>query len=330
MRVITVDPARVAPEASAAAVDILRSGGVAALPTDAMYVLAARLDRPEAVERLRAATGEAPARLLADRDELRTALPGPLPPAAQRLIQKFWPGPLTLLVGGMALRYPNDRVAAEVLRAVGVPVGAVEAPEGWAGKADVALDAGPTRQKSPSTVVRIQGSRAEVVREGAIPRSMIEEANLLTVLFVCTGNTCRSPMAEALLRRMLAQRAGVPEGELAEKGYRVVSAGTGAGHGGAASEEAEQAVKAYGADLAGHRSQPVSVAMMEEADRVFVMTARHKKVLEEWMPEQAAKIQLLDPRGRPVEDPVGGDAALYRASAKHIHEALQERLKEIP
>ena len=328
-RVIAVDPAHVAPEAAEAAVNVLRAGGVAALPTDAHYVLAGRLDQPEAMRRLREAGGEAPQRLLGDRDDLRTAVPGGLPPAAQRLIQRFWPGPLTLVVDGTALRYPNDRVATGVVRRVGAPVGAVET-EGWAGKADVALDAGPTRQKSLPTVVRIEGGRAEVVREGAIPRAMIEEANLVTILFVCTGNTCRSPMAEALLRRMLADRLQVREDDLASKGYRVISAGTGAGHGGAAAEEAEQAVRAYAADLSGHKSQPVSVAMVEEADRVYVMTARHKKTLEEWMPEHAAKIQLLDPRGRAIEDPVGGDASVYRASAQHIREALQERLKEIP
>ena len=107
------------------------------------------------------------------------------------------------------------------------------------------------------------------------------------------------------------------------------SAGTGAGHGRAATEEAEVAVKAYGADLSRHASQPVSLAMVEEADRVFVMTPRHKRALEEYMPEHAAKIELLDPKGRAVEDPVGGSAEVYRESARHIREALVERLKEI-
>jgi protein-tyrosine-phosphatase len=69
--------------------------------------------------------------------------------------------------------------------------------------------------------------------------------------------------------------------------------------------------------------------MVEEADRVYVMTPRHKGVLVEWMPEHEGKIQLLDPKGRAIEDPVGGSAEVYRESARHIHEALEERLKEI-
>jgi protein-tyrosine phosphatase len=241
------------------------------------------------------------------------------------------------------VRFPNHKVCCEVFRRAGVRAGApsanlsgrppavtgAEVVREFSGKLDVIVDAGPTRQKGASTVVRIQGTRVEVLREGAIPRSVIEEANVVTILFVCTGNTCRSPMAEAIARKLLADRLKVKEDDLPGRGYRVVSAGTAAGHGGAATEEAEQAVRKYGADLGRHSSQPVTVAMVEEADRVYVMTPRHKGVLVEWMPEHEGKIQLLDPKGRAIEDPVGGSAEVYRESARHIHEALEERLKEI-
>jgi protein-tyrosine phosphatase len=349
-RVITVDPLQFDPAVLDAAVETLRGGGLVGMPTDTVYGVAANLDHPEALRRLqefRHGGGEALVTVhLGDRDDLRKIVPGPLPAAAQRLIQKFWPGPLTLVFptpdgAGVAVRYPNHRVARELVRRAGVRVGAPSAGElpavtgdearrALEGKVDVLIDAGPTKQHGPSTVVRLLGGRAEVLREGAIPRAVIDEVNVTTLLFVCTGNTCRSPMAEAIARKLLADRLQVPEAELAERGYRVISAGTGAGYGAPATEEAEHAVRKFGADLTKHESRPVTISMVEEADRVWVMTGRHKRSLLELMPELAAKIELLDPSGREVDDPIGGPPELYRAAAQQIHESLTQRLKEIP
>jgi len=349
-RVIAVDPLTFDPALLDPAVEALRNGGLVGMPTDTVYGVAANLDRPEAVARLREFRGAPDEALvtvhLGDRDDLRKLVPGPVPAAAQRLIQKFWPGPLTIVFPtpdgvGVAVRYPNHRVARDLVKRSGVRVGVPPAGEPPArtgeearraleGKVDVLVDAGPTKQHGPSTVVRLKDGRAEVTREGVIPRAVIDEVNVTTILFVCTGNTCRSPMAEALARKMLADRLQVKESELADRGYRVISAGTSAGHGGAASEESEQVVKKYGADLSRHESKPVTVSMIEEADKVWVMSARHRKTLVEWMPDHAAKIQLLDPAGKEVDDPIGGSMEVYRTAAKHIQDSLLQRLKEIP
>lgn len=351
--ILSVDPEHVDPASLAPVVDALRNGALVVLPTETVYGIAVNLDKPDSVRRLLELRGSPPDKPitihLGDRDALRKTVPPPIPPAASRLIQKFWPGPLTLIFPtpdgrGVGVRLPNHKLACEILRRSGVRVGApsaslpggspavsgAEAVAAFRGKVDVVVDAGSTRHRGPSTVVRVQGSRADVVREGAVPAEMIREVNVVTLLFVCTGNTCRSPMAEAIFRKMLADRMNVKESELESKGYRVISAGTAAGRGGAAAEEAEQAVRAYGADLSRHESRPVSVSMVEEADRVYVMTDRHRKVLVEWMPEHSAKIQLLDPSGQDVDDPVGGPLALYRDCARRLHEHLKIRIKEIP
>jgi protein-tyrosine phosphatase len=350
--VIKVDPERFDAAVLEPAVQALRSGGIVGMPTETVYGLAVNLDRPEAVKKLlELRKSPADHRItvhLGEQDELRKVVPGSIPASAHRLMRKFWPGPLTIVFPGpdpqgVGVRFPNHKVATSLALQAGVRLGAASAHrsgeaaavsgeevlEAFGGDLDVVIDAGTTRHRGPSSVVRLQGTRIEVLREGAIPREMIEETNVVTLLFICTGNTCRSPMAEAMTRQLLAERLDVPESDLETHGYRVLSAGTAAVRGGAATEEAEEVVKKYGADLSHHSSRPVTAGMVDEADRVFVMTPRHRQILTEWMPEQADKVELLDPEGATIEDPVGGSLEIYRNVARHIHTSLVARLREI-
>ena len=161
-----------------------------------------------------------------------------------------------------------------------------------------------------------------------MPADSVEKSVLRRVLFVCTGNTCRSPMAEALLKRLLADRLGCAPAELPERGFLVQSAGLSTMMGAPASADAIAAVAALGADLSGHCSQPLSLELLL-ADHIFAMTYSHLEMLTGLGLEGMPTPQLLSPGGDDVFDPIGAEPEVYRACAETIWAHLQKRLPEI-
>jgi len=149
---------------------------------------------------------------------------------------------------------------------------------------------------------------------------------MLRVVMVCSGNTCRSPMAAALKRRMLDEAGGVSAPGL--EGVEVTSAGVFAGAGQPASAEAVAVAKEMGADLAGHRSTPLTREMVTQADLIYTMTESHRNAVLAMAPEAKAKTQRLDPSGD-IADPFGGSTAVYRQTAEQIRQALSSRIKEL-
>jgi len=209
-----------------------------------------------------------------------------------------------------------------------VPQTADEAAAGSEGVASVVLDGGRCRFGKPSTVVRVKGDTVSVAREGVFDERWIRKAMTRTALFVCTGNTCRSPMAAALARRHAAEALGVPEQELDASGVVLKSAGAFAGPGAAATPEAVAAANALGGDLSAHRSRPLAHDMLQEADRVWCMTASHRDAVLQIAPWAQSKVELLDPRGGDISDPYGGDAAEYQRCAKQINDLVRERIHQ--
>jgi protein-tyrosine phosphatase len=138
------------------------------------------------------------------------------------------------------------------------------------------------------------------------------------IVFVCTGNTCRSPMAEGLLRDALAAR-GIDH-------VTVASAGTGAWEGAPASEGAYLVGLEHGLDLSEHRARLLSREMVREADLVLVMSGHHLARVAELGGEQ--KVHLLgsyagrDAERCEVTDPFGADLASYRTTFSELQELI--------
>jgi len=192
-------------EACSTAVKILESGGVVVVPTDTVYGVAAHPARPAAVKRLYEAKQRdigKPLPLLADSGKGVTAFGARLGPVEMRLADRFWPGPLTLVLdvsqrdvdleGAQqdteGFRVPDHGPLRELLRMCGgvlrvssanrsgrnPAVSAAEAVEALGKWVDLVLDGGAARGGVPSSVVRVEGCRCVVLREGAISNAELQ------------------------------------------------------------------------------------------------------------------------------------------------------------
>jgi protein-tyrosine phosphatase len=282
------------------------------------------------------------------------ALPGPVafqvkltPADAKHAAERLGSAAAEVLVDGfLTLRCPDFPITQEVLAAANAPVAIVgvagpggggvfelsDLPEAAASQVAGALDGGPTRYRKSSTLVRLDADGPgtfSIARPGVIDERILQKLADFTILFVCSGNTCRSPMAAALATRFLADKLKVQPDELGLRHVVVQSAGVHAQRGMRAAREAIDTVKQFNADLSAHFSQPASPDVLRRADVIYTMTDAHRDEILEFYPAAAAKTQRLDPAGD-VPDPIGAGVHAYREVAQRLASIFETRLSELP
>ena len=346
------------------AVQSLRQGRTVAFPTETGYALSASGLAPEAVRLLRADDNGAPLTLaIRGSAEARDWAPA-MSPLAQRLTRRLWPGPVTLLLEGgveqglasrlseevrlrlcvngtLRLAAPGHEALREVLRHLPGPlVFASVSGEGdeaaspdhlvrWAGeRVDVLVDDGPSRHARPATVVAVNGDVWQVIEPGVVSADDIRRMTACLVVFLCTGNTCRSPLAEALCKKRLADRLGCAIEELPARGFHVQSAGVAAAGGMPAATEAASVACGYGADLAAHRSQPLTSELAARADYLVGMTSSHLRAVTDYFGHLGVTPRRLDPAGD-IADPIGCAQPVYDECGRQIWRHLEGLIAEI-
>lgn len=348
------------------AVQALVEGKLVAFPTETVYSVAASALNDDAVARLDAVRHPSTPLELAVKsaDEALDYVPL-ISKLGERLARRCWPGPVTLVLedrcpdsllnqlprqtqkllvhddGMLNLRVPAHVVFLEVLRLLTGPValanvvGPNDAEALTAGEVvklmddnvQLVLDDGRSRYGQPASLVEIGDRDFRVIRQGVVSEQTLKRLSSMMILFVCTGNTCRSPMAEAIMRRLVADRRGVPVHELQDP--VIASAGIAAMMGGRPSPEAVAVVSRLGVDLSDHQSQPLTEHLVQQADVIFAMTRSHRNaILAEW-PDAADRTKLLCRNWTDVPDPIGGPPEQYQRCAEQIKLALDEWVEEL-
>ena len=350
----------------APAVRALRAGKLVAFPTETVYGLGAVATDARAAARLRKVKNRPKSPftvLVGSPDEAKRYIKD-IPIPAQTLMKKAWPGPVTILLpvagkfthrslqgralfrriapaGVIGLRCPDHPVTQLLLKRVGKPVlapsanlagktpprSAEEVLAQLDGRIDILIDAGTTQFGKASTIVSFGRSGYKVVREGVLDAGAIDRMIRRRILFVCTGNTCRSPMASALAKKALAERLGCKPDELEKFGLEVLSAGVFTAGGALATAEAVEAAAELGGNVEKHRSKKLTSRLIDSADLIFCMGRNHLDAVVRQVPAAAEKTFLLDEAGD-IEDPIGGDSRTYLRTAGRIERGLKKRLKE--
>ena len=345
--IIKLDPAYPDLRQIAYCAKVIRKGGLVVFPTETVYGIAADFSNPQAMKRLREVKKRAddkPFSILISQIDLISNYTPTTDPKLFKLVYECWPGPLTVVVPSreegqtIGVRMPDHPVALRLVQDLQCTIAApsaniegneppktcAEALRDLDGLVDVAIDAGTARIGAGSSVIDMTKEDPVVLRGGVITQ---EDVNRITgkktILFVCTGNSCRSVMAEYLLKSAVQGRDDI----------EVMSAGTGVFIRSAASSETVAVLAEEGIDATLHLAQPINTILLKKSDMIIVMTRNHRIQVLERVPEVEHRVYLLkefadipfkDEGSLDVPDPIGKSRGLYKDCLAEIKEAIHK------
>ncbi|MFH1338721.1 MAG: L-threonylcarbamoyladenylate synthase [Candidatus Omnitrophota bacterium] len=348
--ILKINPEQPEEDKIRTAAQALLEGGLAIIPTETVYGIAADARNSQAVSRLyeiKHRPSNKPLSLIIDDKEKAEEFSSGLSRPAYKLIDKFWPGPLTLILpkiggGSVGLRMPDNNIALRIIAAVGsalfcpsanlsgmpAPSDFGEAIKDLGDKIEVAIDGGKAKLGIESSVVDLTQTPYKIQRQGALSELEINEvANKKTVLFICTGNSCRSVMAKAYLEKRL--------GQLGRSDIEVLSAGILGIPNLGVSPQTQQALEKEGISVEGHRSLRVNNLMIKKSDLILVMEKMHEERISELVPDVKNRIFLLKEFARmegnslDIEDPIGQPIEFHEHIFSIIKETVEKVLKII-
>jgi L-threonylcarbamoyladenylate synthase len=337
--------------------EVIAAGSAVVLPGDCGYVALINPAGPNAAIQLDALAeaGSAKPAVLTWGPDDPLGLGLKLPQGGRRLLSRGWPSPLVVVVPGQPdwpadwsievqtkvcteqmtrFRCPEHPLFDVITPAMEIPVLVVDSLLSSAEEAldllddptAVAISAGRISVGDKPTVVTLNSSRSyadwTITEEGLLSEEEVEKLTSRIIMFVCTGNTCRSPLAEALTKSVLAERLGCRIKELPSRGYWVVSAGISASSGSAASAESIEVATEFGSDLHEHESRAVNPQLLAAADDVIAMTRSHADTLAYRYPGVGPAPSLLC-GDEDLDDPIGAGLGVYRECARTILHHLE-------